>query len=297
MHASEIRKGMNSLLRGLTAQQVEQLAQASVGQKVAAGHALMNEGDRSSGLVFLLHGGVEIFKHGADGQRESLAKVDAPTLLGEMSLITDRPSSATVMAVTESELQLLSAKAQFQRLIASDSIAAYKLIAILAGVLAERVARLDRKVLELTGHWNLSPRRRRASRLLRDLALALAEQRLAEHTERLLAVGETDLAHAEPRRLAEQDRREPGVGYVPHLDRDGSAALRHANHRWMTVADRPHAVARARRRLTDERRAGSEQIVVQREAAHQGAVDRQSNAQDALSPGWRAARAGGSVRP
>jgi CRP/FNR family transcriptional regulator, cyclic AMP receptor protein len=154
VHASEIRKGMNSLLRGLTAQQVEQLAQASVGQKVAAGHALMNEGDRSSGLVFLLQGGVEIFKHGADGQRESLAKVNAPTLLGEMSLITDRPSSATVTAVTECELQLLT-KAQFQRLIASESIAAYKLIAILAGVLAERVARLDRKVLELTGHWNL----------------------------------------------------------------------------------------------------------------------------------------------
>mgnify|MGYP003693975307 CR=1 FL=1 len=94
------------MLRGLTPQHVEQLAQASVGQKVAAGHALMNEGDRPSGLVFLLQGGVEIFKHGPDGQRQSLAKLDAPTLLGEMSLITDRPSSATVMALSECELQL-----------------------------------------------------------------------------------------------------------------------------------------------------------------------------------------------
>src|SRR4030095_4754218 len=152
MHASEIRKVMNSLLRGLTPQQVEQLAQASVGQKVAARHALMNEGDRRSGLVLLLQGGVEIFKHGPDGQRQSLAKVDAPTLLGEMSLITDRPTSATVMAVTECELQLLT-KAQFQRLIASDSIAAYRLIAILAGVLAERVARLYRKGAERTAPW------------------------------------------------------------------------------------------------------------------------------------------------
>jgi CRP/FNR family cyclic AMP-dependent transcriptional regulator len=154
VNASEIRKGMHALLRGLAPQQVEQLAQASVGQKVAAGHPLMNEGDRPSGLVFLLQGGVEIFKHGPDGQRQSLAKVDAPTFLGEMSLITDRPTSATVMAVTECELQLLT-KAQFQRLIASDSIAAYKLVAIIAGVLAERLAKLDRKILELTGHWNL----------------------------------------------------------------------------------------------------------------------------------------------
>jgi CRP-like cAMP-binding protein len=146
---------MHSLLgRGVTTQQIEQLAQASVGQKAAAGHALMNEGDRPSGLVFLLQGSVEVFKHGPDGQRQSLAKLEAPTLLGEMSLITDRPSSATVMAVTECELQLLT-KAQFQRLIAADSIAAYKLVMTIAGVLAERLAKLDRKVIELTGHWNL----------------------------------------------------------------------------------------------------------------------------------------------
>jgi CRP-like cAMP-binding protein len=140
--------------RGVTSLQVEQLAQASVGQKVGAGHVLMNEGDRPSGLVFLLQGSVEIFKHGPDGQRQSLAKVDAPTLLGEMSLITDRPTSATVVALSECELQVLT-KSQFQRLIAADSIAAYKLVMTIAGVLAERLAKLDRKILELTGHWNL----------------------------------------------------------------------------------------------------------------------------------------------
>ncbi|HEY3190622.1 MAG TPA: cyclic nucleotide-binding domain-containing protein [Solirubrobacteraceae bacterium] len=155
MTPAETRKIIHSLIgRGLTSQQVEQLAQALVAQKVAAGHLLMNEGDRPSGLVFLLQGGVEILKHGPDGQRQSLAKLEAPTLLGEMSLITDRPSSATVMAVTECELQLLT-RAQFQRLIAGDSIAAYKLVMTIAGVLAERLAKLDRKVLELTGHWDL----------------------------------------------------------------------------------------------------------------------------------------------
>src|SRR5438094_2100653 len=154
MHASEIRKGMHLLLRGLSPQLDENIAQASVGKKVVAGPPLMNEGDRPSGLVFLLQGGVEIFKHGPDGQRQSLAKVDAPTLLGEMSLITDRPTSATVMAISECELQLLT-KAQFQRLIAADSIAAYRLVVTIAGVLAERLAKLDRKIIELTGHWDL----------------------------------------------------------------------------------------------------------------------------------------------
>jgi CRP/FNR family cyclic AMP-dependent transcriptional regulator len=145
---------MHSLLRGLSTQQVEQLAQASVSHKAAAGHALINEGDRPSGLVFLLQGRVEVFKHGPDGKRQSLASIDAPTLVGEMSLITDRPASATVLTLAECEFMLLT-RTQFQRLIAGDSIPAYKLVAIIAGVLAERLRKLDRKVLELTGHWDL----------------------------------------------------------------------------------------------------------------------------------------------
>ena len=148
MQASAARAVMHTVLgRGLTTQQVEQLAQASISKKIAVGQSLMNEGERPSGLLFLLQGNVEIFKQGGDGQRQSLAKIAAPTLLGEMSLITDRPTSATVVAVTECDCQLLT-RAQFQRLIASDSLAAYKLVVVIAGLLAERLGQLDRKVLE-----------------------------------------------------------------------------------------------------------------------------------------------------
>jgi len=146
---------MYSLLgRELNASQVEQLAQATVNRKIEVGHALLNEGDRPSGLMFLLQGQVEILKQGANGQRQALAKVDAPSLLGEMSLITDRPAVATVMAVTECDYQLLT-KPQFQRLIASESLAAYKLVVVIATVLAQRLAQIDRKVLELSGQWSV----------------------------------------------------------------------------------------------------------------------------------------------
>jgi len=71
-----------------------------------------------------------------------------------MSLITDRPAVATVMAVTECDYQLLT-KPQFQRLIASESLAAYKLVVVIATVLAQRLAQIDRKVLELSGQWSV----------------------------------------------------------------------------------------------------------------------------------------------
>jgi CRP-like cAMP-binding protein len=155
MNASEVRRIMHLLLgRELNTQQIEQLAQASVNRTVASGQALLNEGDRPSGLVFLLQGQVEILKLGQNGQRQALARIDAPTLLGEMGIITDRPAVATVMAITHCDYQLLT-KPQFQRLIASESLAAYKLVVVIAGVLAERLAQIDRKVLELSGQWSV----------------------------------------------------------------------------------------------------------------------------------------------
>src|SRR5437773_83278 len=67
MQASAVRAVMHTVLgRGLTTAQVEQLAQASVSKKIAAGQTLMSEGERPSGLLFLLQGNVEIFKQGGD---------------------------------------------------------------------------------------------------------------------------------------------------------------------------------------------------------------------------------------
>ena len=49
------------------------------------------------------------------------------TVVGEMSLITERRTQATVIALTECELRLLT-RAQLRRLIDSDSLAAYKAV-------------------------------------------------------------------------------------------------------------------------------------------------------------------------
>ena len=87
VNAAETRKLMQSVLRGLTAQQVEQLIQAMVAQKVPAGQALINEGERVSGLMVLLQGRVEIFKHGPDGLHQPLANLDAPTLGRELHCV------------------------------------------------------------------------------------------------------------------------------------------------------------------------------------------------------------------
>ena len=145
-----------TLCKGFTAEQAAQIVQATIPLAVSAGHPVLREGDAPSGLFLLLKGTVEVLKQAADGHRQPLARLDAPTVLGEMSLITARQHSATVEAVTDCEFALLT-RAQFQRLLDTESLAAYKLIATIAEVLAGRVARLDQKVLELTAAKERAP--------------------------------------------------------------------------------------------------------------------------------------------
>lgn len=148
--AGQVRDTIRAVLcKGLTFEQAEQILRVLVPMRTAAGHPLMREGDSPTGLFVLLTGTVEILKEAPDGSLQSITRLEAPTVLGEMSLLMDRAHSATVQAVTDCEFHLLT-RSQFQRLISSESVAAYKLIATIAEVLAMRVARLDQKVLELS---------------------------------------------------------------------------------------------------------------------------------------------------
>ncbi len=148
--AGQVRDTIRSVLcKGLTLEQADQLTQALEPVKASAGDLVMREGDSPSGLFLLLTGTVEIVKHASSGTLQSLGTMQAPTVLGEMSLITERPHSTTVRAVTDCDFYLLT-RPQFQRLIAKESVAAYKVIATIAEVLAGRLTRLDEKVVELS---------------------------------------------------------------------------------------------------------------------------------------------------
>ena len=136
--------------RGLTVEQADQIVRVMVPVTAEPGAVVMREGERGQGLLVLVEGSAEVLKQGRDGGEVPIAGVEAPTVLGEMSLITERPHSATVRALTACEFQLLT-RSQFDRLIKSESLAAYKVVATLADVIAWRLGRMDEKFVELTG--------------------------------------------------------------------------------------------------------------------------------------------------
>lgn len=129
MTPSETAKIVRSVLcRGLTFEQSEQIVKAMVPVDAEPGAVVLREGERGQGLLVLVEGSAEIVKQDTGGDGVVISTVMAPTVVGEMSLITDRPHSATVRARLPCEFQLLT-RSQFERLLKNESLAAYKLVA------------------------------------------------------------------------------------------------------------------------------------------------------------------------
>ncbi|MBI2153443.1 MAG: cyclic nucleotide-binding domain-containing protein [Candidatus Rokubacteria bacterium] len=144
------------LCKTLTPSQAEEILAATQPRAVPAGHIVFREGEEGTGLLLLLKGSVEVIKQGPNGLTQQLATVDAPSVLGEMSLVSERRHSATVRATTDCEFRVL-AREDFLRLLERDNLAAHKLIGAIAEVLARRLRRMNDMAMELLGRSDAPP--------------------------------------------------------------------------------------------------------------------------------------------
>jgi CRP-like cAMP-binding protein len=144
------------LCKTLTPAQAEEILAATRPRSVLAGGVLFREGDEGSGLFLLLKGSVEVVKQSPNGVAQPLATVEAPSVLGEMSLVSERRHSATVRATADSEFRVL-AREDFLRLLEQDNLAAHKLVGAIALVLARRLRRMNEMAIELLGRSDAPP--------------------------------------------------------------------------------------------------------------------------------------------
>jgi CRP-like cAMP-binding protein len=105
------------LFRPFNHQQQMDLIRRFDGHEIAAGTVIIREGDAGQGLFVVLSGEVEVSKRQAGGAGEmSLARLRAGDVFGEMSLLSNQPTSATVTAARPSTILFL-AREYFQRLV------------------------------------------------------------------------------------------------------------------------------------------------------------------------------------
>jgi len=104
------------LFRPFNHQQQLDLIRRFDGHEVADGTVIIREGDAGQGLFVVLAGEVEVSKHQAGGGELALARLRAGDVFGEMSLLTNQPTTATVTAARPSTILFL-AREYFQRLV------------------------------------------------------------------------------------------------------------------------------------------------------------------------------------
>src|ERR687893_567205 len=113
-----------------------------------AGQMLFEEGAPEERLYVLTSGTAEVYKTILPGRRQRLAIIEAPTVVGEMGLLTEPRAAATVEATTRVEAHGVGRDLLLEML-DDDSPAACKLVYGTGRPSADRMAHPNRPAAEV----------------------------------------------------------------------------------------------------------------------------------------------------
>jgi CRP-like cAMP-binding protein len=136
------------LCRLLTPAEIDSIASIAERLELAPGKEIFREGDAGDGVYLVVSGELEVSKRTGGGER-SLARLGAGGVLGEMSLLTSEPRSASARVIAPAVVLRLPAP-RFRGMLEIGSSAALKIVAAVAEVLARRLATTNAKVVELS---------------------------------------------------------------------------------------------------------------------------------------------------
>ncbi len=92
------------LFSGVPREELASLLTVVAPIKVSRGSAVVREGEPGDSLFLIVQGTLRVATRGSDGSDVELARLGAGDFFGEVALLTRRPRTATVTAVTEAEL-------------------------------------------------------------------------------------------------------------------------------------------------------------------------------------------------
>lgn len=138
------------IFHGMTPDERQQLIDIASAMEFAPGEVVLQQGRRSQNLLVVLEGRCQVVKEVGGAARHSfvLAELGPHDHFGEMSFFKAAPHSASVRALTELKLFRIERK-DYDVLLNSSSLAAYKLAYNILDELADRLRRMDALVSDL----------------------------------------------------------------------------------------------------------------------------------------------------
>ncbi|UCH63272.1 MAG: cyclic nucleotide-binding domain-containing protein [Fidelibacterota bacterium] len=149
------------LLAGLTAKEHGPFCTYLIEKRYPAGEIVFNEGDKGGEIYFLLSGEVEISQALTlpmaksaeyDSRAKSIIRLSSENgpVFGEVSFFSNEDKrTATVKAITDCRMGVLSEKDFFQILV-SDKQVGYKILLNLIRIVCNRLVTANKNVLKLT---------------------------------------------------------------------------------------------------------------------------------------------------
>jgi CRP-like cAMP-binding protein len=136
------------LFKHLDADERDELEELLEPASFEAGQMIFEEGAPEERLYVITSGTAEVYKMVLPGRRQHLATIEAPTVVGEMGLLTEPRAAASVEAVTRVEAHGVG-RDRLLELLDADSPAACKLVYEIGRTLAERMARTNATVADV----------------------------------------------------------------------------------------------------------------------------------------------------
>src|SRR5918998_5361082 len=138
------------LFRHLTDEELEELEELLEPAGFEAGETIFEEGGPEERLYVITSGTVAVHKMVLPGRRQHLATIEAPTVVGEMGLLTEPRAAASVEARTVVEAHSID-RDRFLEMLDDDSPAACKVMYEIGRTLADRMARTDETIADIIG--------------------------------------------------------------------------------------------------------------------------------------------------
>jgi CRP-like cAMP-binding protein len=136
--------------RHLNDEEQEELEELLEPAGFEVGETIFEEGGPEEWLYVITSGVVEVHKMVLPGRRQHLATIEAPTVVGEMGLLTEPRAAASVEARTRVEAHGID-RDRFLEMLDDDSPAACKVVYEIGRTLADRMSRTNESIAEIIG--------------------------------------------------------------------------------------------------------------------------------------------------
>lgn len=150
MDRREIADALSESLLGdaLAAEELERIGGQGRVREAAGGEVLREDGERGDTLMVVLDGGVEVVKGDKHGHQHVLVTLERGAILGELSLLSGSPATATLRAAGPCRVFELE-RGHFESLLSAGDPAANRLLLAIARELALRLKRMNQTALEV----------------------------------------------------------------------------------------------------------------------------------------------------